>query len=308
MGLSQSISETVRRSVLVWFNQWGRDLPWRKTRQWYPILVSEIMLQQTQVRRVLPYYHAFLKRFPTPGDLAKASVADVIRIWGGLGYNKRALYLQQATRAIIHLHAGKLPAESSDLLALSGIGDYTASALRCFVHGIDVPVLDTNVKRVLGRVIWGSRLVGPTEMFNLASRLVPTGESWEWNQGLMDIGSAFCLPKNPKCPLCPLHECCNASPDFSAWKSGAKERPVMSTVKPRRFQDTTRYIRGKVLTHLRLLPPNSTIGVLDLGQQITPEFTKIDLPWFQRLLGQLNEDGLIGFFETADGQQVSLPV
>jgi A/G-specific adenine glycosylase len=186
--------ETHATALLAWFAENGRDLPWRRTRDPYAILVSEVMLQQTQVARVLERYPAWLERWPTPASLASAPAADVLRAWSGLGYNRRALNLQNAARRVVEL--GEFPREIADLERLPGIGPYTARAIACFAFGAEVTALDTNVRRVLERSL-GTSDVQP-----------PSGRAWDWNQGLFDLGAGVCLARVPRCDRCPLATLC----------------------------------------------------------------------------------------------------
>jgi A/G-specific adenine glycosylase len=188
--------ETQQRALLAWFAEHGRDLPWRRTRDPYAILVSEVMLQQTQVARVLERYPAWLERWPTPAALAAAPAADVLRAWSGLGYNRRALNLQNAARRVVEL--GEFPREIAELERLPGIGPYTARAIACFAFGAQVTALDTNVRRVLERSL-GTTDVEP-----------PAGRAWEWNQVLFDLGAQVCLARIPRCDRCPLAGACPA--------------------------------------------------------------------------------------------------
>jgi A/G-specific adenine glycosylase len=186
--------ETQQTALLAWFAEHGRDLPWRRTRDPYAILVSEIMLQQTQVARVLERYPAWLERWPTPAALAAAPAADVLRAWSGLGYNRRALNLQNAARRVVEL--GEFPREIAELERLPGIGPYTARAIACFAFGAQVTALDTNVRRVLERAL------GTTDV------VPPPGLAWEWNQALFDLGAQVCLARIPRCDRCPLAGAC----------------------------------------------------------------------------------------------------
>jgi A/G-specific adenine glycosylase len=189
--------ETHQTALLAWFAAHGRDLPWRRTRDPYAILVSEVMLQQTQVARVLERYPRWLARWPTVAALAEANAADVLRAWSGLGYNRRALSLQNAARRVAEL--GRFPSEISELERLPGVGPYTARALACFAFGAQVTALDTNVRRVLERSL-GTTDVAP-----------PQSRAWEWNQALFDLGAQICLARVPRCDRCPLTGACPAS-------------------------------------------------------------------------------------------------
>jgi len=181
-------------ALLRWFGETARDLPWRTTRDPYAILVSEVMLQQTQVARVLERYGPWLERWPTPAALAAAPTADVLRAWSGLGYNRRALSLQKAARRVVEL--GEFPRDIAGLEQLPGIGPYTARAIACFAFDAQVTALDTNVRRVLERSL-GTTDVAP-----------PPGRAWDWNQALFDLGAQVCIARVPRCEVCPLAELC----------------------------------------------------------------------------------------------------
>ncbi|GIW03923.1 MAG: hypothetical protein KatS3mg059_0543 [Thermomicrobiales bacterium] len=207
---------TVQERIRSWFRIHGRDLPWRRTRDPYHILVAEIMLQQTQVERVLPYYAAFLERFPTIQALAQASPAEVIRLWGGLGYNRRAVNLQRAAQHIVQQHGGRFPCTVDALRRLPGIGPYTAGAIACFAFEQAVPFLDTNIRRVLHRVFAGPEvprpLVSEATLAHIAARAVPPDAAWEWNQAVMEFGAVHCTARKPACSVCPVQAHCQAFP------------------------------------------------------------------------------------------------
>ena len=205
-----------QRRLLAWYARYGRDLPWRRTREPYRILVSEIMLQQTQVDRVIPKYEQFLERYPTMEDLAAARARDVRRLWYPLGYNVRPLRLHAIARETVARYGGRLPDTDEDLRRLPGIGRYTAGAIRSFAYGQDAAILDTNVRRVLGRVFLGPRRLrrmrGETGWWNLSSALVPRGRAYDFNQALMDFGATWCTPRRPRCVPCPMKSFCVSHP------------------------------------------------------------------------------------------------
>ena len=200
------------RSLLGWYRRYQRPLPWRRTDDPYHILVSEIMLQQTQVDRVIPKYHEFLDRYPTLESLALADTAEVKRTWYPLGYNARPVNLQSIARETVARYAGRLPDDAGALRAMRGIGRYTAGALLCFAYGRAVPIVDTNVRRVLGRVFLGprrlARLRGQKAMWDLAGALVPRRRSYDYNQALMDFGATWCTARAPRCDRCPMKRFC----------------------------------------------------------------------------------------------------
>jgi A/G-specific adenine glycosylase len=205
-----------QRRLLAWYAEHGRDLPWRRTRDPYRVLVSEIMLQQTQVDRVVPKYHEFLGRYPTIDALAAAEAADVRQLWYPLGYNVRPFRLHQIARETVARYGGRLPETADRLQALPGIGRYTAGAILSFAYGQDVAVLDTNVRRVLTRVFVGHRktrrLRGEKMLWNLAGRLVPRGSGYDFNQALMDFGATWCTARRPRCRPCPMRPLCVSYP------------------------------------------------------------------------------------------------
>jgi A/G-specific adenine glycosylase len=198
--------------LLAWFRRNGRDLPWRRTRDPYKILVSEVMLQQTQVERVREYYGRFLREYPTVRDLAAARPARVRDSWDGLGYYARARNLHAAARTIVRRHGGRFPQHVEDLQALPGVGRYTAGAVASFAYGEPAPILDTNVRRVLSRIFVRRRAARPAEeerrLWALAGAVIPEGDAWAMNQALMDFGATVCAARSPGCPTCPLRSLC----------------------------------------------------------------------------------------------------
>ena len=209
-----------QRRLLAWYRRHGRDLPWRRTREPYRILVSEIMLQQTQVDRVLPKYHQFLDRYPTMEALAAAPVDDVRQLWYPLGYNVRPLRLHAIACEAMARYGGRLPESADTLRSLPGVGRYTAGAILAFAHGRDVAILDTNVRRVLGRVFFGPRRLrrvrGEKAFWDLAEALVPRGRGYDFNQALMDFGATWCTPRRPRCARCPMRAFCATYPTLPA--------------------------------------------------------------------------------------------
>lgn len=201
-----------QRRLLAWYAHHGRDLPWRRTRVPYRVLVSEIMLQQTQVDRVIPKYRQFLRRYPSLRALAAAPAADVRQLWYPLGYNARPLRLHALARETVARYRGRLPDDADRLRALPGVGRYTVGAMLSFAFGRDVAVLDTNVRRVLIRVFLGprrgARLRGDKALWDLAEALVPSGRGYDFNQALMDFGATWCTPRRPRCSTCPMRAFC----------------------------------------------------------------------------------------------------
>jgi A/G-specific adenine glycosylase len=202
-----------QRRLLAWYRREGRALPWRRTRNPYHILVSEIMLQQTQVPRVIPKYREWLRRYPSIEALAEAGVREVREAWYPLGYNIRPLRLREIARAAVRRHRGRLPRTREQLLAFKGIGPYTAGALLSFAFGEDAPILDTNVRRVLRRVFAGDR-ARPSEraLWALSADVLPPGRAYDFNQSLMDLGATVCTARRPRCRRCPVAQGCASYP------------------------------------------------------------------------------------------------
>ena len=230
-------------AVLAWGLPRMRGLPWRAERDPWRILVAEVMLQQTQVDRVIPKWNAFLDAFPTPADCAAASLGDVLRLWQGLGYPRRARNLHATAALVVEAHAGRLPDDLDGLLELPGIGAYTARAVMAFAFERDVAVVDTNIARILARTA-GERLT-PKQAQGRADDAVPLGQGWVWNQTIMDLGAALCRP-TPTCDECPLAASCRwnvagrPDPDPAIGSAGVSG-------KQKRFEGSDRQARGKVL-------------------------------------------------------------
>jgi A/G-specific adenine glycosylase len=203
-----------QQRLLAWYLKNGRDLPWRKTSDPYHILVSEVMLQQTQVERVVPKYHEFLERYPSFRDLADAPVTDVKKTWYPLGYNIRPERLHSIACETVVRYGGKLPSDAEELLSFKGIGRYTAGAIRSFAFNEDAPILDTNVIRVLHRVFVakGDPKAQKSGLWELSESLIPRGKGYDFNQALMDFGATCCTARNPVCRRCPMKSFCKSYP------------------------------------------------------------------------------------------------
>lgn len=207
-----------QRRLLTWFRTHARDLPWRRTRNGYEVLVSEFMLQQTQVSRVLEYYPRFLSRFPSVHHLARARRRAVREAWDGLGYYARARNLHALAKTVVRRHNGRLPDRPEDLVALPGVGRYTAGAVACFAFEKPVAAVDTNIARVIRRV-WGignakpgtrTSGAGLQRVWEIAGRIVPRNgkTAWRFNQAIMELGATVCVARHPKCPECPVRAQC----------------------------------------------------------------------------------------------------
>jgi A/G-specific adenine glycosylase len=197
-----------RRRLLAWFRKAARDLPWRRTRDPYRVLVSEFMLQQTQVSRVLDFYGPFLRRYPSLEALARATPRAVRESWEGLGYYRRAANLHRLAREVVRDHAGVVPSEPDQLAKLPGIGPYTAGAVATFAYEKPAPAIDTNAGRVLRRV-FGCRTAKGTRAVAQLLQPRPGKTAWSFNQALMEIGALVCTARAPKCPTCPVNRLCN---------------------------------------------------------------------------------------------------
>lgn len=244
MTEAPTISEEVVSELLAWGGPRLRDLPWRRTRDPWGVLVSEVMAQQTQVARIIPRWEAFMERFPTPESLAEAPLADLLRLWQGLGYPRRARALHEAARRI--RDSGRFPSTVEQLMDLPGVGPYTARAVAAFAFDLDVGVLDTNVGRLLARLA-GERL-RPAAAQSMADDLVPKGDAWIWNQVVMDFGATVCTARTPRCDGCPVNKQC-------VW-AGSTERadPAQGSAgvsgKQARFEGSDRQARGRLLAAL----------------------------------------------------------
>ncbi len=204
----------LQRALLEWYRREARDLPWRRTSDPYAIWLSEIILQQTRVDQGLPYYERFLAAFPDTASLAAASLDHVLKLWEGLGYYSRARNLHRCAQVIAEQYAGKFPATVEELLALPGIGPYTAGAIASIAYGVRAPVLDGNVIRVLARVFnldaCTDELATRRELWRMAKTLVPADAPGDFNQAVMELGARICTPRTPRCDECPIAEACQA--------------------------------------------------------------------------------------------------
>jgi A/G-specific adenine glycosylase len=237
-----------------WAAEHARDLPWRRTRDPWAVLVSEVMLAQTQAARVVPRWEAFVRRWPDPSSCAGAPVAEIIAAWNGLGYNRRAVLLHRAATAIVERHGGAVPSNLTDLLALPGVGPYTARAVMAFAFARSVGVVDTNAARVLARAMSGRPLTR-AEAQSLADRSVPAGRGWEWNQAMLDLGALHCTARTPSCSSCPLGPAAGSS---CAWtRRGGPDPAVGSagTSRPQsRFAGSDRQGRGRLVAAMAASP------------------------------------------------------
>ncbi|HEY8474617.1 MAG TPA: A/G-specific adenine glycosylase [Natronosporangium sp.] len=271
-------------AAIEWYGEHARSLPWRApgVGAW-PILVSEVMLQQTQVSRVEPVWREWVTRWPTPAALAAEPAAEAIRAWGRLGYPRRALRLHQCARTLVERHGGEVPRTLPELLALPGVGSYTARAVAAFAYRQRHPVVDTNVRRLLARCLDGEPDAGPaTTAADLAAAeaLLPADPepAAVASVAFMEIGAVVCTARAPHCGSCPLAAAC-------AWRAVGRPLPPGPSRRPQRYQGTDRHVRGELL------------AVLRAADGPVPG-TRLDLAWAdaaqrQRALASLLEDGLV---------------
>lgn len=282
----------VVRAILAWYRRHGRTLPWRDISNPYRILVSEIMLQQTQVRRVLEKYPLFLRRFPTLRSLAGATRRDVILAWQGMGYNNRAVHLHECARALINNYKGKIPNQREELLKLPGIGTYTANALLCSVHALPVPVVDVNVQRVLSRLFWTMPTTGSVrsagEIAALSQTLIPKRRAYDWNQALMDLGATVCIARSPRCGECPVaNRCASRTRMLRLATPRVNGKAQAPNTLPNRIY------RGKIIEQLRNTNGTHRVRADVLARSVRPAFARGQKRWFKELLTRLERDGLI---------------
>ena len=258
--------------LLAWGSDTLRDLPWRRTRNPWHVLVSEVMLQQTSVARVLPKFEAFINEFPSPRALADAALGDALRLWTGLGYPRRCRNLQEAARVIAYDFAGEFPATIQELQSLPGVGQYTSRAILAFAFEHDVAVVDTNVSRVLSRL--EGRALKARELQDMANDFVPQGLGWEWNQVMMDFGARHCTLRAPKCAECPVKKLCS-------WKGvGDDPAPLSSGAsKPQaKFEGSDRQARGRAMKAVAdgLGQPQQVAAAMGLADDIERARSLID--------------------------------
>jgi A/G-specific adenine glycosylase len=299
---------TLQRAIFRWYARRKRPLPWRKTRDPYKILVSEIMLQQTQVNHVIEKYKEFTKRFPTLVSLARARTSSVIRAWSGLGYNARALRLQKLARLVIREYNGKIPNNPDLLLTLPGIGRYSANAIACFAFHKEVPVVDTNIWRVLSRIFWRAHSANDRVMersvWKIAELLLPHGRSRDWTLALMDLGATICSARRPLCPKCPVSTVCKSA--FAI--DGEKTAKRMAKQEPSYDGVPSRLYRGRIVEVLRNVNGHGKISIHELGKRIKTSFKRSEEAWLRSLLRSLENDGLVRIDRHyPNGDLVSLP-
>jgi len=288
----------VQGALLTWYASAGRaDLPWRRVRDPYYTLVSEVMLQQTQVERVVPKFESFVRRFPDVRALARAGVADVVREWKGLGYNSRAVRLRRIAEEVVARFDGVMPRDPEALRSLPGVGPYSVAALRAFAYDEDDAACDVNTRRVVQRLRLGIEFPAratAAQLDGLARDLVPAGYGHDWNSAVMDLGASICTARAPKCLLCPVRAACAAAP-IDAVKLEALRRKYARNPSPQgamKFERTTRYARGRIVDRLRQLPPGQTISLLDLHRDLRERLAERDVDEMRVLVDGLVRDGI----------------
>ncbi|MBU0953240.1 MAG: A/G-specific adenine glycosylase [Nanoarchaeota archaeon] len=273
--------ERVQRMLLGWYAKNMRVLPWRQTTDPYHILVSEMMLQQTQVSRVIPKYEAFLNTFPTVERLAAARPGAVIVAWKGLGYNRRAINLHKAAQAIRDTYNGEFPHKPEQLRTLPGIGEYTSSAVATFAYNHPVAVVDTNVRRIIQRVMgWPTPI---EELIALQAQQLLPKEARRWNNAIMDFGAMICTDK-PSCSLCPIVEHCR----YEKLPAAEQQHFTYAVRKQGTFKGSDRYFRGRIIDLLR---SNGELTTNQLKKMLT-RFGTPQKP-MAALLSDLEQDGLV---------------
>jgi A/G-specific adenine glycosylase len=291
--MPSALPADARAAVLAWFDDRGRDLAFRASRDPYAILVSEVMAQQTQIGRVVEAWSRLLERFPTVRDLAAATPADVLRAWRGMGYDRRALNLQRAARVIVEEHDGRVPRDVAALERLPGIGPYTARAVASIAFGLPVGAVDTNVRRVLGRALGGHVTMTPIEMQAAADASVDPTRPGEWTHAVMDVGATLCRPGRPRCDACPLQAWCRFAAERGSAtatdaprgsSSGRSTRAVGAAAPP--FRTTSRWLRGRIVDRLREADGPA-------WTRVDPAIGEHDATAIEAALAALARDGLV---------------
>lgn len=300
----------LRRRILPWYRRNGRSFLWRRTTDPYTILVSEIMLQQTQAARVEAKLPPFLREFPTLQALAESTKGDVIRAWRGMGYNNRAVRLRDLARTVVERHRGRLPRDPESLERLPGIGRYTAHAVACFAFRRNVPVVDVNVHRLFSRMFW--RMKDPSDrkdretVWKTAGRILPD-DAWSWNQSVIELGATVCTAARPGCIRCPVSRHCssahlahNRSSRATAGRLHPKKSEPSYSGIPRRLW------RGRLVEALRNVSAGRSMSLSELGRAIKPDFNARELRWLTGLVDRLANEGIVRILSTSGSMRVAL--
>ncbi len=306
----------MQKKIFSWYDRHARQFLWRERHDSsiafsppdpYIVLVSEVMLQQTQTARVQEKLPLFLQQFPTVEALAMADNATIIKAWEGMGYNSRAVRLRDCARAILERHQGTIPSSESELLALPGIGPYTASAIRAFAYHHDVAVLDVNIRRVYSRLLspmaTTADVMAESAVQAFAETVYPSGEASRWHQAVMDIGSLFCTARSPKCSLCPLCDVCSSANRMSEKQKEKRPEPSWRGV-------PNRIWRGRLVQLLRAMDKEQYMKLEDITAKLFPttlfqgDEEQQQAEWLRRLLQGLERDSIVEVVrETEDTKQ-----
>ncbi len=276
------------RAILAWYGRNKRDLPWRRTTDPYAILVSEVMLQQTQVDRVIPKYAAWLARFPGFAALAAAPRSEVLRQWSGLGYNSRAVRLHALAKLLVEQHSGQLPSTEEELVRLPGIGLYTAGALMVFAHDRPGHCIDVNIERIFRRTFFSRTSTGITKSKTKIEKIFidsfPEKRATDYGNALMDLGSAVCTATKPKCDGCPVYNLCKSRGERPDEKKAREKR------KQPAFLHSNRWWRGRIL---KAVNENGRLSEKDLLKIIVVRPKNDEREAFRNALEQLREEGFL---------------
>ncbi len=278
----------VQNLVLTWYEKEGRDLPWRHTDDLYRITLSEIMLQQTNVPKVIEKYHAFLKRFPTVDKLARARQSSVVKQWQGLGYNRRALNLHKLAKIITSDYCGIFPENPEELGALPGIGPYTKNAILAFGRNRHVSAVDVNIERFIRRLHGHGTWPEGSDTAQICYNFVPEKRSRDWHNAVMDVASIYCTKKKPDCETCPLRTICKSYP--------APIEPIVIKKKERGATERGKHIpdriyRGRVVQVLR----ERSASPDEIGLAIKSDWSESDREWLEKILEKLKVEGMIKY-------------
>jgi A/G-specific adenine glycosylase len=297
------VAETrkIRNALLHWHAEHGMRAPWRESGDPYQALVAAVMAQQTQMSRVMPCYERFVAAFPTLDSLAEASLGDVIRVWAGMGYNTRAVRLHRAARTIAR---DGWPRDAADLVRIDGIGPFTAAIIASFSFGRSAACVDTNVRRVLGRIA-GDEAMPASELQRLADEMIATEAPARWNQAVMDYGARVCTSR-PKCSECVVARWCASRERFVAapvTKVAEKRARYRVDAVETPFEESARYRRGRIIDALRATSPGEMLSMPALARAATNGGAPVSVAEARELVRGLERDGLV---ETRAGR-VGLP-
>ncbi|HEY4189909.1 MAG TPA: hypothetical protein VGM28_05785 [Candidatus Limnocylindrales bacterium] len=296
------VPPVLREAILAWYDANRRDLAFRATHDPYAVLVSELMAQQTQAERAAEAWTRWMVRFPTVEALAGAPVADVVRAWAGLGYNRRAVNLHRAAKAVVADHGGRVPDTVDGLMTLPGVGPYTARAVAAIAFGRPVGAVDTNVRRVLDRVAWGgAQTLAPREMQALADAVVPPDRAGDWTHALMDLGAGPCRPRAPRCHACPAIAWCRFAAGHRADVPAVSTGPRAARAPSTAFPATTRWLRGRIVAQARDASDGDWVA---FGAAIGAH----DPRAVREAVVALASEGLLESRDTPDGPEARLPL